>query len=193
MLNRTFWVMEAPVLSSLPRGIITLLLAFILWFAFSALATPPPRPKGELTLSAAVSLKDALDEIVRSYAAANPGVTVLTNYGASGTLLLQIEQGAPVDIFISAAPRQMDALAAKGLLLDGTRADLLRNEVVLIVPQNSRAKIASFQDLAKPDVKQVAVGEPATVPAGQYAKEVLTHFGIYDAVQAKAILAKDVR
>jgi molybdate transport system substrate-binding protein len=168
-------------------------LAFALLLGLSSGAAPPAPQRVELTLSAAISLKDALDEIARAYAIANIGTTIHTNYGSSGALQLQIEQGAPVDIFISAAPRQMDALTAKGLLLEGTRKDLLRNEVVLIVPQDSTAKISSFQDLAQPDVKQVALGEPATVPAGQYAKEVLTHFGIYDAVRAKAILAKDVR
>jgi molybdate transport system substrate-binding protein len=115
------------------------------------------------------------------------------NYGASGTLQLQIEQGAPVDVFLSAAPKQMDALAAKGLLLDGTRKDILRNEVVLVIPAKSTAQIASFQNLARPAVKQIALGEPVTVPAGFYAKQVLTSLGIYKAVNGKAVLAKDVR
>ncbi len=90
-----------------------------------------------LTVSAAISMKDALDEVERDYAAANPGVTIASNYGASGTLQLQIEQGAPVDIYLSASPKQMDNLQAKGLLLEGTRRNLLRNEIVLIVPMDS--------------------------------------------------------
>ena len=98
-----------------------------------------------------------------------------------------------MDVFLSAAPKQMDALETKGLLLEGTRKDLLRNEVVLIVPKDSTLGISSFQDLTRANVKQVALGEPVTVPAGQYAKEVLTSLGIYDAVNSKAILAKDVR
>ena len=165
--------------------------------AAAVLAWPSPSPKPpaktELTVSAAISLKDALDEVKQVYGSANPGVSLAMNYGGSGTLQIQIEQGAPVDIFLSAAPKQMDALAAKGLLLDGTRGDLLRNDVVLIVPKDSSLQIASFQDLARTDIKKVALGEPATVPAGQYAKEVLTSLGIYDAVNAKAVLAKDVR
>jgi len=154
---------------------------------------PAQNTKVELTASAAISLKDALDEIKQAYEQANPGVTIATNYGASGTLQLQIEQGAPVDVYISAAPKQMDALASKGLLLEGTRKNLLRNEVVLIVPKDSSTRISSFQDLTGANVKQVALGEPTVVPAGQYAKEVLTKLGIYDAVNAKAVLAKDVR
>ncbi len=138
-------------------------------------------------------MKDALDEVERDYAAATPGVTIASNYGASGTLQLQIEQGAPVDIYLSASPKQMDNLQAKGLLLEGTRRNLLRNEIVLIVPKDSTSHISSFQDLARPDVKPIALGEPATVPAGEYAKEALTYFGIYGAVGPKALLAKDVR
>jgi molybdate transport system substrate-binding protein len=87
----------------------------------------------------------------------------------------------------------MDALEGKGLLLAGTRKDLLRNEVVLIVPKDFTLGISTFQDLTHANVKQIALGEPSVVPAGQYAKEVLTSLGIYDAVNAKAILGKDVR
>ncbi len=158
-------------------------------------AVPSPQAgKADLTVSAAISLKDALDEIKQAYVSANPGVSIAINYGASGNdFQLQIEQGAPVDIFLSAAPKQIDALAAKGLLLDGSRRDILRNEVVLIVPKDSTAKISSFQDLTRPDVKKIALGEPVAVPAGQYAKQTLTTMGIYDAVNTKAVLAKDVR
>jgi molybdate transport system substrate-binding protein len=170
-------------------------LRFLLCTSLLAFIAPVQAQNGkiELTVSAAISLKDALDEIKQLYEQANPGVTIATNYGASGTLQLQIEQGAPVDVFISAAPKQMDALASKSLLLEGTRKDLLRNEIVLIVPSDSTAKISSFQDLAGAEAKRVALGEPTAVPAGQYAKEVLTKLGIYDAVNAKAVLAKDVR
>jgi molybdate transport system substrate-binding protein len=159
---------------------------------FSA-ASPAQSQRAELTVSAAISLKDALDTIKQAYASQAPGVSISMNYGASGTLQLQIEQGAPVDVYISAAPKQMDALESKGLLLEGTRKDLLRNEIVLIVPQGSTLGIKTFQDLLKADVKRVALGEPVTVPAGKYAQETLIHLGIYDQVNAKAVLAKDVR
>jgi molybdate transport system substrate-binding protein len=159
---------------------------------FSVAPTPQPR-HADLTVSAAISLKDALDAIKQAYASLDPDVSLLMNYGASGTLQLQIEQGAPVDVYLSAALKQMDALQSKGMLLEGTRRDLLRNEIVLIVPKNSTLGIATFRDLLKPDVKKVALGEPTVVPAGKYAQEVLTHLGIYDQVNAKAVLAKDVR
>jgi molybdate transport system substrate-binding protein len=175
-------------------GAVLLTLALTLTAGGSLAARPSPQAaKADLTVSAAISLKDALDEIKQAYVSANPGVSIAINYGASGTLQLQIEQGAPVDIFLSAAPKQMDALDAKGLLLPGSRRDILRNEVVLIVPKDSAAKISSFQDLTRPDIKKIALGEPAAVPAGQYAKQTLTTMGIYDAVNAKAVLAKDVR
>lgn len=174
------------------------LVAVVLGLAFFTASglggSPPPQSaKADLTVSAAISLKDALDEAKQTYMASNTNVTIAVNYGASGTLELQIEQGAPVDVFVSAAPKQMDALETKGLLLELTRRDLLRNEVVLIVPKDSSAGISSFQDLTRVNVKQVALGEPVTVPAGQYAKEVLNSLGIYDAVNSKAVLGKDVR
>jgi molybdate transport system substrate-binding protein len=151
-----------------------------------------PASTVELTVSAAISLKDALDEVRQVYMASHPDVSLAMNYGASGTLELQIEQGAPVDVFVPAAPQQMDALMAKGLLLGGTKRDLLRNEIVLIAPRGS-TDVNNFQDLLKPSVKHVALGEPAAVPAGKYAQEVLQHFSIANQVNAKAVLAKDVR
>ena len=146
----------------------------------------------DLTLSAAVSLKDALDEIVHLYGVEHPGVTVHSNLGGSGTLQRQIEQGAPVDIFISASPKEMDLLESQGLLLSGTRKNLAKNSVVLIVPAGT-SQISGFSDLVKPAVKFIAMGEPQTVPAGRYAQEVLTHLKLYDQLKSKLVLAKDVR
>jgi molybdate transport system substrate-binding protein len=122
-------------------------------------------------------------------------VTLRFNLGASGTLQQQIEQGAPVDVFLSAAEAQMDALASKGLLMDGTRRDLLRNSIVLIAPASSPAGagVTTFQDLTRANVKLIAIGEPQTVPAGTYAKEVLTHLGLYGSLQPKFVLSRDVR
>jgi molybdate transport system substrate-binding protein len=151
-----------------------------------------PASADEITVSAAISLKDALDEISHLYTSEHPGAEVHFNLGGSGTLQLQIEQGAPVDVFISASPKEMDSLQSQGLLAADTRKDLVRNSVVLIAPAGSTS-ISAFQDLTKTAVKTVAVGEPQTVPAGKYAQEVLTHFGIYDQLKPKLVLAKDVR
>lgn len=177
------------------RALALVLLLNLVLFAVTGLS-PVVAGQGrkvDLTVSAAISLKDALDEVDQVYQGQHADVTVRPNYGASGTLQLQIEQGAPVDVYLSAAPKQMDELESKGFLLEGSRRNLLRNSIVLIVPKDSALGLANFQDLVKPEVKRVALGEPTTVPAGKYAQEVLTHFGIYEEVSAKAVLAKDVR
>ncbi len=147
----------------------------------------------ELTIAAAASLTDVMTEIVQSYKTESPNVTLTVTYGASGALQTQIEQGAPVDVFISAAQKQMDALDDQNLLLAGSRINLLENKAVLIVPNDSELGLKSFDDLAKENVKTVAMGDPASVPAGQYAEELLTNLGIKDVVEAKANLGTDVR
>ena len=148
--------------------------------------------KVELTVSAAISLKDALDEIAQLYYAEAPGTVIHFNLGGSGTLQHQIEQGAPVDVFVSASEDQMNSLDSEGLLSPGTRKDLVKNTVVLIVPKG-KSGISSFQDLARPEVKEIAIGDPQTVPAGKYAQEVLTHFQLYEQLKPKLVLTKDVR
>jgi molybdate transport system substrate-binding protein len=150
------------------------------------------KPDSEITVSAAISLKDVLNEIAQLYRVNRPSTEIHFNLGASGSLQLQIEQGAPVDIFISAAPRQMDTLKQEGLLLEGTRKDLVTNEVVLIVPRGESG-IASFQNLTRPSVQRIAIGEPQAVPAGKYAQEILTHFGIYNQLKPKLVDTEDVR
>lgn len=166
---------------------------FLTAAAGASIGTPsPPGQQIDLTVSAAISLKDALQAITPLFTKAHPEVAVHYNLGASGTLQHQIEQGAPVDVYISASPDQMDALDKQGLLLRATRQDLVRNTVVLVVPANSFG-ISSFNDLRSPLVKVVAIGEPQTVPAGKYAQEVLMHLGLYDWLKPKFVFAKDVR
>ncbi|MFZ0212456.1 MAG: molybdate ABC transporter substrate-binding protein [Candidatus Acidiferrales bacterium] len=145
-----------------------------------------------LTISAAISLKDPLQSIAQAYEQQHPGTRVACNFGGSGTLEQQIEQGAPVDIFISAAEKEMDALQDKHLLVPGTRRDLLANRLVLIVPAGSSI-VRSFADLTKHSVRSMAIGEPRTVPAGAYAEEVFEHLGLLPAIQSKIVYAKDVR
>lgn len=175
------------------RFAVTLSLVLVMVSLFSgAFAAAPPQSKTEITVSAAISLKDALDEVQAAFENADPTASVHLNLGASGTLQRQIEQGAPVDIFISASPEQMNALASKGLVVSGTRKDLLKNTIVLITPHD-RKVIASFQDLVTPSVKVIAIGEPQTVPAGNYAQQVLTYFGLYAKLKPKFVFAKDVR
>jgi molybdate transport system substrate-binding protein len=149
-------------------------------------------PQNTLTVSAAASVQDALRETAAEYRRLHPhAAKVEFNFGASGALAQQIEQGAPVDLFLSAAPQPMDQLAAKGLLLAGTRRDLLRNDIVLIVPAHHPD--LTFASLAAPAVKQIALGDPASVPAGNYGRQVLTSLGIWEQARPKLVLAKDVR
>lgn len=144
-----------------------------------------------LTISAAASLKDAALELKELYGKQHADVIITYNLGASGTLQKQIEEGAPVDIFISAGQKQMDQLAEKGLIVDGSRKDLLGNELVLVAGKDSW--ITGFEDLDKPEVGKVSIGTPESVPAGKYAQEALTTMKLWDALQPKLVLAKDVR
>lgn len=157
----------------------------------TSIANPTAQPIS-LTVSAAASLKDAMDEIKSLYSKEQPKVNLTYNFGSSGALQQQIEQGARVDIFISAANKQIDALQQKGLLVNGTRKDLLKNQLVLIAPQNSN-DVTDFKDLTSPRIKKIALGEPKSVPAGQYAQQVLTSLKIADQIKSKSVYAKDVR
>ena len=146
-----------------------------------------------LTIAAAASLTDVTKEIATQYEKTAPNVTLTFTYGSSGALQTQIEQGAPVDIFMSAAKKQMDALDQKKLIDTSTRVNLLENKLVLITPKNSTLGIKSFEDLAKDNVKKIAVGDPKSVPAGQYANQVFTSLKITDKVKPKLNFGTDVR
>ncbi len=145
-----------------------------------------------LLVSAAASLKDALEEIKPLYQQSKPNTNINYNFGASGALQQQIEQGAPADIFISAAKKQVDALEQKGLLVPGTRAIIAKNRLVLIVPKNV-VGVSSFYNLTKDKIKKIAIGEPRSVPAGQYAEQVLQKLGILAQVKPKLVYANNVR
>ncbi|HAG81909.1 MAG TPA: molybdate ABC transporter substrate-binding protein [Cyanobacteria bacterium UBA12227] len=145
-----------------------------------------------LTVSAAASLQDAMEAIAPFFTQQKPNITISYNFGSSGALQQQIEQGAPVDVFISAAPKQMNALQDKELLLADTRKDLLTNQVVLIIPKD-RTDISNFKDLTGNKVSKIALGNPDSVPAGQYGKEVLTSLKLLKSLESKFIFAKDVR
>ncbi len=146
-----------------------------------------------LTISAAASLKNGMEEIKLLYHREKPNIKLTYNFGSSGSLQRQIEQGAPVDVFISAATDKMDTLEKQGLLLDNTRKNLLRNEIVLIVPQGKATGIRDFADLTRDTMGKIAMGEPKSVPAGQYAQQVLTTLKILQQVKPKAVFARDVR
>lgn len=149
-------------------------------------------PKTEITVSAASSLKEALGELQSIYSNKQPDVKVTFNFGSSGTLQQQIEQGAPVDLFISAGKKQMDGLENKNLIKKSTRKNIIGNEIVLVVG-NDNTSITSFQDLTKPEVKHISIGNPESVPAGKYGQEALTSMKLWDTLQNKLVQGKDVK
>ncbi len=148
--------------------------------------------KANLLISAAASLKDAMEEIKTVYQQSKPNVNLTYNFGASGALQQQIEQGAPADVFISAGKKQIDALEQKGLLVPGSRANLANNSLVLVVPSNSTA-VSNFNNLTDAKVKKIAIGEPRSVPAGQYGEEVLQKLNLWQQVKPKVVYANNVR
>jgi len=147
----------------------------------------------EILVSAAITLKEALAEAGAAFERMHPDVRVAFNFASSGQLKAQIENGAPVDVFISASGDEMTALAAKGLLLPDTRVDIARNELVLVRRAAEAGALSSIGDLGRAGVRRIAVGNPASVPAGRYAREVLAQAGLTAAVAAKLILAENVR
>ena len=147
----------------------------------------------ELTVHAAASLTDAMKELAPLYEKANPGDRLLFNFGASSQLARQIKEGAPADVFFSADEAQMDSLDKAGLLAPGTRANLLGNTLVVVVPADSKLAVAAAADLAKPEFRKVAVAEPNTVPVGVYTKDYLTKLGLWETVLPKVVPTDNVR
>ena len=147
----------------------------------------------ELTILAAASLTDVCGELEEIYEKEHPGTALTFSFASSGALQTQIEEGAPADIFFSASTKQMDALNDEGLMDPDSITDLLENKLVLVVPAGADTRISSFEDTATEKVSLIALGDPESVPAGQYAEEVFTSLGILEAVKEKANYGSDVR
>ncbi len=147
----------------------------------------------EITLSVAVSLKDAVEELGRGFMAARPGVTLRYNFGASGDLQKQIEAGAPIDVFLSAAQRQMDELEKQKLIVSASRRAFARNVLTVVKPADSRIDIAKPADLLEARVGRIVIGSPKTVPAGQYAEESLRALGLWERLGPKIVFSENVR
>ncbi len=165
----------------------------VLAVMLAVLVGAAPATAQELTFSVAISMKDAVEELGRRFTQARPGVTLRFNLGSSGELQKQIEAGAPVDLFISAAQRQMDELDRKGLILPLTRRVFARNVLVAIKPADSTLDLTKPADLLHPRVQRVAIGNPKTVPVGQYTEESLKALGLWDRAQLKLVLTENVR
>ncbi|WP_445253391.1 molybdate ABC transporter substrate-binding protein [Paenibacillus sp. FSL P2-0121] len=171
-------------------GILAILLVVNL-SAGSGVEVQAATKKTEIIVSAAASLQDSLDKIALLYEKKHPDIDLVFNYAASGTLQKQIEQGAPADLFFSAGDKQMNALVEGGLISD--HKVLLKNQLVVVVPSDSKVKLTTITQLTDKAFKKVAVGQPESVPAGQYAQQSLTAKKVWDPLQSKLVFAKDVR
>jgi molybdate transport system substrate-binding protein len=155
----------------------------------------PPSASGQnppIVVGAAISLKESFNELGGIYEH-RTGTKVTFTFGSSGELEKQIEAGAPVDVFASAAEKEMDELQTKNLIDRATRKDFARNALVLVVPADSQLHLQSFSDLQKPGVTKIAIGNPKTVPAGQYAQQLLRHTQIWPKIESRLIMGENVR
>lgn len=159
--------------------------------AESSVAATEVAEETEILVAAAASLKNAYEEeLIPMFEAQYPGVTVKGTYDSSGKLQTQIEEGLEADVFMSAAKKQMKALDEEGMIDSDSIVDLLKNKIVLIVPTGSDKGIQSFEDIVKAD--SIALGDPASVPAGQYSEEALTNLGLWDQIQDKTSFGTNV-
>lgn len=147
----------------------------------------------DLVVSAASSLTNAFQDVAHAYEVVHPETHVVLNVASSDTLMRQIVRGAPVDVFASADQTAMDRAQAQGVLVAGSRVDFAANQLVLIVPSSSHARVDTLKHLLAPAFKRVAWGDPASVPAGRYAQRVLEHAGLAGALEPRAVLAQNVR
>ena len=170
------------------RGILAIMLV-----AVALMQAAPVLAAEELTVSAAASLTNAFPEIGQIFEKQHPEVKVIFNFAASGPLLQQIAQGAPVDVFASADQKTIDQAQEKGLIVPASRKNFVSNALVLIVPQDSKVTLTGLQDLTLPAVKRVGVGNPATVPVGRYTQEALTQAGLWETLQPRLIMGESVR
>jgi molybdate transport system substrate-binding protein len=146
----------------------------------------------EVRVSAAASLTDALKEIAAAYQRTSRD-KITFNFGASSFLARQMEAGAPADVFFSADEARMDELEKKNFVVKETRRSLLSNTLVIVVDKGSKIQIASADDLVKPEIKKIALADPATVPAGVYAKEYLEKINLWAQISKKIIPTDNVR
>lgn len=145
----------------------------------------------ELLIAAAASLEYSYeDKLIPMFEKANPDITVKGTYDSSGKLQTQIEEGIEADVFMSAATKQMNALAEEDLVDKDSIVNLLENKIVLITPADTELELKEFTDITKAET--IGIGDPASVPVGQYAQESLTNLGLWEAVSAKASLGTNV-
>ncbi|VTU16647.1 molybdate ABC transporter substrate-binding protein [Variovorax sp. PBL-E5] len=158
-----------------------------------ALALPLAAAAQQITVSAAASLTDAFKELGTQFEATKPGATVRFNFAASGVLLQQIQQGAPVDVFASADEATMDRAVEQKLIDTATRKDFVTNSLVVIEPTQGGPDVKTLQDLTGAAVRKIAIGKTATVPVGRYTRQVLDNANLWRPLEPKFVQADSVR
>ena len=148
---------------------------------------------GEITVSAAASLTDAFKQIAQKFEASKPNSKVALNFGASGALLQQIGNGAPVDVFASADQETMDRAQEQALVRGNARWNFVSNTLVVVVPPDSQTPIHTLEDLALASVRRVAIGAPASVPVGRYTQRALERAKLWRMIEPKMIRTQNVR
>lgn len=148
---------------------------------------------GTVIISAASSLTNVMHSLATDFEKRYPSVTIIFNFGATGNLLAQMSQGAPVDIFASASVKHMDQAQEKGLIVAQSRKIFAANTLVLAKPARATTPLAGLRDLTSDQVERIAIGKPETVPAGQYAKEILVEAGLWETLEGKLIFGSSVR
>ena len=163
------------------------------WLLPLFLAWPLLADAQQLTISAASSLGDAMREISHNFEAAHPGTHLRLNFAASALLVQQLAQGAPVDLIASADQESMDSAERKQLIVPGSRRNFSANQLVLIVPAQDGLPLRQLNDLDRNDVRRIAIGNPASVPAGRYARMTLENAGLWEKLLPKYVQAGNVR
>ncbi len=177
--------MRLPWGAGMYKGFLILLIILPFIFASGCVQNKKDKTQ-EITVSAAISLQDALKDIGSEFQKKHPEVKIYFNFGASGTLEKQIEQGASVDVFASASQKEIDMLEEKGLVLNSTRKNFTRNRLVIVSP--SKLTVEGLKN-----VKRIAIGDPKTVPAGRYAMAFLENTAAYEALKPKLVFGENVR
>ena len=149
--------------------------------------------KSDIIVSAAASLTDAAEEIKAAFNKEYPLISVTYNFGSSGNLAQQIQQGAPADVFLTASKKDMDTLAKKDMIMEDTRRDFASNKLVVISGKTNEFTLSALKDITNANVNHIVLGDVKSVPAGRYAKESLENVGVWEGIKDKMVYVSDVR
>ncbi|NPE29932.1 molybdate ABC transporter substrate-binding protein [Methanococcoides sp. SA1] len=178
------------------RSLMVMLIISVLVILLGAFVTLSPSEsdvRSEVTVSAAASLTESFTEVERKFEETHPDIDIILNLAGSGTLRMQIEAGAPIDVFASASQKHMDLLGSEDLIYADTRHDFAENSLVMIVPRSNENSIGSLEDLTDVSITKIAIGDPEIAPVGRYTKGALEAASLWDDVSEKLIYAESVK